>query len=679
MQDEMAECGYASLVMCLQTHGDLITLAELRENYPIGISGSNFLQLGDIAEIRGFQCDSYELSLDEIPDLQTPCILHWDIDHFVVLTKVTKNKIVIHDPAVGEIIYNKEEVNKHFTGYALELTPTAAVNKTAKPNKRMSVFDFMQGSNLKKHLLYTVFMALVLQLMALCIPLIMQTTIDELISIKETGYILGLTIVGIAIIVVTLFLSLLKSWTLLFIGYRWHAHFSSYYFKKITNLSTSYIEQRGSSDIYSRFRSLDHIKDALSEQLVAGIIDSIMIIVTFFALIMYNLNLALVTLGFFLIYSMVRYNIYHKEQSHTRKEILANAKEDQYFLETVRNIESVKIFNAQRQRQQGWKKWYTQGVNENIELAKVKMWILSGQQFLNQFELLTLLFLASVTVINGQLTLGGLFAFFTLRQLFSEQGKKFIDTLIHFKVLSVHLDRLDDIEKEPPEQQCTTPFDADFSPKGTIELRNISFKHKGADHYLFKNYNLTIQAGENVAITGESGTGKTTLMKIMMGLLPIESGQILLDNQDINTIGINNYRHHIAAVLQGETLMTGSILQNIVFTNQQCQMEKLRSVCEQACVLEDITRMNMQFNTLVSEGAAHLSGGQVQRLLLARALYKSPTLLFLDEATAFLDPIKEKKIIAHLKKYTFTRISIAHRQETVVQADREIKLTLPKT
>lgn len=347
-------------------------------------------------------------------------------------------------------------------------------------------------------------------------------------------------------------------------------------------------------------------------------------------------------------------------------------KETGSFFDTIQNAQSVKIYGRQEKRYQQWKKYYLSAANESISLTKAKLWYSTSEGLFEGVENILLLCAGAYAVISQSMTLGMLFAFFAYRTIFTNQSKSMINNLLELKLLTVHLDRLSDVENEEIESNLIGTITLNDEIKGEIEVRNVSFKFTGSKEYLFENVSFKISAGENVALTGPSGCGKSTMMKLMMGLIQPTSGKILIDGLDINDIGLNQYRKHIAAVSQMEKLITGNILDNITFFDDNPSLKKAIDAARKACIHDDIQKSPMQYQTIVSDTSSTLSGGQAQRVLLARAIYKNPSILFLDEATSSLDQKNEKAIVKSLIELNMTRVSIAHRAETIAMADRII-------
>ena len=317
--------------------------------------------------------------------------------------------------------------------------------------------------------------------------------------------------------------------------------------------------------------------------------------------------------------------------------------------------------------------FFIEAINQNIRLGHFSLSFSAMNRLMFGLENIVVIYLAASLVIQGGFSTGMLFAFMAYKNQFMNKMANLIDKLIEFKMLSLHLERLADIaltEKEElqPEHVKT------HTVKGGISIKNISFKYSDATPNVINNLSLEIKAGESVAITGPSGCGKSTLLKLMLSLNQLNSGEILIDGIPLKQLGKSQYRQQISAVMQNDELLSGSVADNIAFFDTKIDMELVVYCAELAAIHDDISKMPMGYDSLIGDMGSSLSGGQKQRLILARALYKKPKILFMDEATSHLDTALEVDINQAIKRLDITRVIIAHRKETIASADREIKL-----
>jgi ATP-binding cassette subfamily B protein RaxB len=438
------------------------------------------------------------------------------------------------------------------------------------------------------------------------------------------------------------------------------------------HLPLSFFEKRHMGDIVSRFGSLNSVRELLTTSLVEGVIDGVMAITVLVMMYVYSPQLSMVVLAAVVIYAVIRAILYRPLQQLTEASIVASAKEQSNFMETVRGMQSIKLFGQQSQRLNIWQNRYADAINQNYRLGKWQISYSTINQLLFGVENTLVVYLAAWAVLEGNISVGMLFAFMAYKNQFTSRTAALIDKVIEIKMTRLHLDRLADIALTEKEQEGETAQQRDIS--GTISLKDVAFRYASNDPLLFNSLNLEIQAGESVAIIGPSGTGKTTLLKLMLGLLPLEAGKIEADGVDIRHLGLRNYRQQIAAVMQEDALMSGTLAENISFFDSQMDMQKVMGCAQLAGIHQDIAAMQMGYNALIGDMGSSLSGGQKQRVLLARALYRQPKILFMDEATSHLDVQLESYVNAAISQLKMTRIIIAHRPQTILNADRIIQL-----
>ncbi|MBU2864947.1 peptidase domain-containing ABC transporter [Reinekea forsetii] len=416
------------------------------------------------------------------------------------------------------------------------------------------------------------------------------------------------------------------------------------------------------------------VKDLFTTGLVTSIVDGVMAIITLVAMFLYSVKVALVVCAIVVLYTLLRITFYWPFRRLTEESIVAHAKEDSNFMETIRAIQTVKLFQRENDRQNLWQNRYTEALNTDVSLAKWGISYDTIQKLIFGIENIIIVYLLATSVMGNLITLGMLYAFMSYKNQFVERMDSLIDMIIEFKMAGLHLDRLADIAFTDTEDvdKHTVNFQNFPDIRGDIEVRNLTFRYSETEEPVFENLSFKISSGSSAAIVGPSGCGKTTLLKIMMGLLKAESGQVMVDGIDITKR--DNYRSQIAAVMQDDQLLSGSVAENIACFDPKLDFERIATCARNAAVHSDIQKFGMQYNTLVGDMGTSLSGGQKQRVILARALYRSPRLLFLDEATSHLDIENESIGNANVKRMDITRILVAHRSETVKSADVVINL-----
>jgi ATP-binding cassette, subfamily B, bacterial CvaB/MchF/RaxB len=670
MQTEAAECGIACLAMIAGYHGHRIDLGTLRRRHPVSLKGVTLKSLMKVARDLHFSCRALRLDLGDLSALQLPAILHWDMDHFVVLKKVTRSHLVLHDPAYGVKRLSISEAGKHLTGIALELFPVEGFSKkddTARL-KFSSLWPHIRGSSVA--LLQVFILSLILNLFVLVSPFYLQFVIDEVVARGDADLLLVLAL-GFGLVAgLKVATTAIRSLILLILQNAIHLQMGIRLFRHLIRLPISYFEKRHIGDVLSRFISLEPIRNLLAEGLVVGLIDGIMAVATLTMMFIYSIKLAAVVLVAFAMYVLLRIALYRMLRNRALNEIYAKAKEDSNFIETVRAIQSIKIFNRESERETQWLNRYSDVVSANVRLGRAQVTFKTLNDLLFGFENVLVVYLAARLALDNVLTIGMIFAFMAYKMQFVEKAVQLVEKGIDFRLLELHLERLSDIALTPIEVGQERPLTYVRPIKGKIELKDVSFRYASTEPFVIENLNLTVEAGEAVTIVGPSGCGKTTLVKIMLGLLEPTSGEVLIDGVPLSGIGIRAYREQIAAVMQEDELLSGTVADNICFFDSGFDQQRMYQCAQLAGIHDDLMAMPMTYSSLVGDMGSCLSSGQKQRVLLARALYRHPKMLFVDEGTAHVDVEMEGKIYDGLGSLGLTLICIAHRPGALAYCDK---------
>lgn len=677
LQTESAECGLACLAMVLGYYGGEANLFRLRSKYGISSKGATLRNLIDIASDLKLITRPLSLELDELKMLRLPCILHWDFNHFVVLTKATDNYVVIHDPAFGKKKISLSECSKHFTGVALEVWSEVKFEKT-KNREEISLYEtFKNISGIKGALVKIFSLSILIELIALLMPIGTQLVMDHVLQAKDQSLLL---VICFGLFLFTFFrsaISMSRAWISLKMNYLIDFQWTSSFFSHLLKLPLDFFEKRQVGDIQSRFSSLRTIQSTLTNSIVSTIIDLIMTISVVIMMFLYGGWLTWVVIAFSLIYLLLRLATYLTYRQITEEQIIKNAKASSHFMETLYGIATLKSMGLNKKREEHWMSLNADAFNTSIRVTKLDMFFSGVHTFISTLEQILILWIGATTVIDNVMTIGMFMAFNAYRGSFSARMGSLINIFFSFKMLSLHRERIADIALMEAEKESYHPQEVEFSNDlqgASISVKNLTFQYDQFSAPVFSDLNLEIQAGESVAISAKSGFGKTTLLKLMAGLLKPTKGEIYFNNIDITHIGVSNYRQHIACVLQDDKFFSGSILENIVSFEAKYDKEFAIECAKLAQVHEEIMAMPMNYETLLGELGNNLSGGQRQRLFIARALYKKPKILFMDEATSHLDEENEQKINEAIKKLAITRIIVAHRKSTLDSANKILKL-----
>lgn len=673
MQAEAAECGLTCLAMIASYHGNQIDLVSIRQQFRLSMYGATLHDLIQFSEHLKLSPRPLKVELENLTNLQTPCILHWNLNHFVVLQSANSKSLVIHDPANGKKRISKQEASKCFTGIVLELTPAKGFQKkNSKAKLKFSDF-WSKITGLKKSLALMLSLSLVLQVFVLASPYYMQLVIDDVILTADTSLLSLLAIGFFLVLIFEIATSSLRGFTLLHFNNLMNVQLAANLFHHLIRLPMQYFEKRHMGDIVSRFGSLQYIRQLLTTGITETLIDGFMAIITLSMIFFYSVKLSLVVVSAVIIYAVIRIVTYRPLHEISEQEIVAKAEETSNFMETIRGIQTIKLFGFEPKRESQWQNRYTNAINQSIRLGNFSLGFSAINRFIFGIENILIIYLAAHLIISGGFSAGMLFAFISYKQQFMGTISNLIEKLIQFKMLSLHFERIADIALTKKEVSQSSQV-KQHSITGKITCKNISYRYSDATPKVINELSLEINAGDSIAITGSSGCGKSTLLKLLLGLDTPQEGEIKIDDVPITQIGLKQYRQQIAAVMQNDELLSGSIAENIAFFETPVDSNKLIECAKLAAIHQDINKMPMGYESLVGEMGTSLSGGQKQRILLARAIYKKPKILFMDEATSHLDIHLESKINESIKKLKITRIIIAHRKETIASADREFCL-----
>ena len=670
LQTEVTECGLACMAMIARYHGHDIDLNILRRRHLVSMSGTSLGGLMKIAATLDLAPRPLRVELDQLHKLQTPAILHWDLNHFVVLKSVKGDKVKIIDPGIGQRIMTLSQVSKHFTGVAMELSPTAefsAQDERLRPHLSL-LWSRLVG--LKRAIFQTLSLSIVLQLIVLVSPFYLQLVVDGALPRGDYQLLLGLALGFAGLAILRAVSEAVRGWAILVYGNQMSLQMVGNVFRHMSRLPTRYFEKRHVGDIISRMNSTKPIQEALTQSVVSVLIDGVMAALMLAVMFLYSpLLFAIVLLSAVLLITatLVIYPHLRRTQEET---IYAKAVENTHVIESIRANTTVKLFGREAEREAAWRNLYTDFINANVEYGKLLVLQKFAETLINGLQIVIVVWAAAVLMMGdgSAFTLGMLVAFLAYRQYFTDAVSQLLQKGIEFRLLSLHLDRLSDIIFEEREPQRAV-IEAAPDIKGHIELKDVSFRYADSDPWVLENRSLDIPAGQMVTLTGKSGGGKTTLMKLMLGLYAPESGELSIDGQSLSEIGLTNWRSQIGVVMQDDRLLSGTIADNISFFDPEMDMERVQKAAQSAQIHKTIAQLPMNYLSVVGDMGSILSGGQKQRLLLARALYQNPKVLFLDEGTANLDTETEKAIVGVIQNLEITRVIVAHRPAFIKASD----------
>ncbi|EPJ7276435.1 TPA: peptidase domain-containing ABC transporter [Raoultella ornithinolytica] len=674
IQSESTECGNACLSMICGFYGKDIDLFNFRNRYGSTSQGATLNVLAAIAQKAGLKTRALSLDIAEIKELRLPCILHWSLNHFVVLVAIKGKRFIIHDPALGRRVVHLQELSENFSGIALEAWPDSDFRQE-KQRSRLKLLDLMHNMvGLKSALIKIFMLSVVIETVNLLLPMGTQIVTDHVITAHDENLLLVICVGLMFFTIFKTWVSMIRAWVSLKLNTLTDVQWKTSFFDHLMSLPLAFFEKRQLGDIQSRFASLDIIRATFTNSIVTGMIDSIMTIGLLIMLSLYGGWLVWVVLGFTICYAIMRALTYKFYRTVSEELIVKRARSGSHFMESLYGIATIKSLNLKNRRSQHWLNTNIDVSNAGLKQTRFDMLFGGINTFINSADQVVILWLGAQMVMDNTMTIGMFMAFNAYRGQFTQRAASLIDLTMQLKMLSLHNERISEIVYSEPEVDSPLRNVFEENVGVSLEVRDLAYQYDLLSKPVFSNVNISVAAGESVALVGVSGIGKTTLLKVMSGLLTPERGEIFIGGFDINKIGINNFRSNIACVLQEDRLFSGSITDNISGFDDEVD-EALVIECAMQCnIHEEILRMPMGYETIIGELGAGISGGQKQRLLIARALYQKPRILFMDEATSHLDINNEKIINAAIESLNITRIIIAHRPSTIACADRIIDL-----
>lgn len=668
VQTEASECGLACLAMVAAHHGLEIGMPEMRRRFPMSLKGLRLSQLIDIAGKLGLHGRALRLELEGLSRLDTPAILHWDLNHFVVLESVRRDSVVVLDPALGRRTLPMAEVSRHFTGVALELEP----GQEFTPDTRREAVSLrkltgpVRGFWRALALLLT--LSLALQVFVLATPFYMQWVVDQVLVSADASL---LTVLGIGfamLVVIQVAVSVLRGWTVVYLSARFGLQWMANVFAHLLRLPLDYFEKRHLGDIVSRIGSVQRIQQTITTNFVEAVVDGLMALATLAMMLAYSPSLVVVTLVAVVLYLGLRMATFRRFRDGSEQQLVEAARQQSHFFETARGMQTIKVSGIEGQRRSSYLNLLRRTIDREVWLARVDLVFSQSNALIVGLERVAVIWIGASFALDGTFTVGMLIAYLAYKEQFTQRVAALIDRAMEFRMLRLHGERLADIVMTEPEpvEQATEPL----AKPPLIQARSLSFRYADGEPWVIANCDLDIGHGESVAIAGPSGCGKSTLVKLLLGLLTPVAGEIRIDGVPLKHMGPANFRRSAGVVMQDDQLFAGSIGENISLFGDAWDQERIEEAARRAAVHDDIVAMPMGYQTLIGDMGSSLSGGQRQRILMARALYRRPMLLILDEATSHLDVERERLVNTAVGALELTRIIVAHRPETIASADR---------
>jgi ATP-binding cassette, subfamily B, bacterial CvaB/MchF/RaxB len=676
LQTEATECGIACLAMVSGAHGHSMDLPAMRGHYDVSLKGMTLRDLIRVAAHLHLNARPLRAEPQHLGQLRLPCILHWEHNHFVVLTRVGARGLTIHDPRVGQRRVTLTNAAKHFTGIALELWPDEDF-RPGNERSRVRITDlFRRTSGYAEAVAQVLLLSLLLETIIIAMPIGFQLVLDHVIVARDRDL---LTLVAISLGLLLGFRVLTeytRSWAVLAAGARVTLQWKASLFAHLMKLPLDYFERRHVGDIASRFISIDTIQKTFTTGPALGLVEGIMGPLLIVMMFLYSPSLAAICIATTAAYAIARAVTYRLYRLANEEAIVFAAKENGHFIETLRGMPSIKSLGIEHRRQGVWSNYLADQVDADVRVARIDLVFTTLSTGLFGVDRILVIVVGAHAIMSNTLSVGMLVAFLAYKDQFSQRIAKLLDTIAKLAMLSVHGERIADVALAEPEAIAAPALFRSSMPveEPVLSARDLHFRYGDNEPEIISGVSLDVAMGECVAIIGPSGSGKTTFLKILAGLLRPHSGTIALHGLPVHALGLAEYRSQISCVLQDDRLFAGSIADNIAGFAEGVDRELVETAASLAAIHDEVVRLPMGYETLVGDMGSSLSGGQIQRIVLARALYRRPHLLLLDEATSHLDEENEQAINRAICSLTIPRVIVAHRRSTIEMADRIIPI-----
>ncbi|EKN3608758.1 peptidase domain-containing ABC transporter [Yersinia enterocolitica] len=672
-QTEKTDCALSCIAMIANFYDISLQLEELKRIFPEYKKGTNLNDIYNILSSYSMNVRVLSVDIDELSKVKLPCIIHWDNDHFVVLKKIKNDKLIIHDPERGILNFGYRKFTEHFTGILIEAYPgivtrqgkNAAVtidNRGSYSSLKSIKFFANLLSNSRTILFSIIILLIIIEFVNIILPQITQLVIDQVI-VNNDEKLLLIAIAGYFILsIIQLFVSSARDWLMIWISAHLGYQLPLAFLGKIMSLPVNFFNSRGIGDLISRFDSVDIIKNTATTQLLTTLLDIIMMLAAFIMLIIYDHSLAIVVISIVLLYGIIKlcsYKVYKYLNVGTLK---SKARQQGAMIESIRNHQLLKLYPECNGIKSNFVESLVDVINNQAKIGYIQVVFSASNLLLSSLKNVFILYLGGLQVMSGNFSIGMLVAFISYSEQFCRRSMRIVDFMMQSYMTGVHIDRINEVLYSTSETEGIVQKSINNSSSGlSLELKKISFSYPSSAT-IFSDVSFRINPGETLLISGRSGCGKSTLIKIILGLFIPSNGHVLCNDIHITMENIQSFRKLIGTVLQGDTLLNGTLLYNITF-DTDTSLEEVIPFTSGLGIHDVINNLPMGYYSQVSDINAFLSIGQIQRILLARALFRRPALLILDEATSNLDKESELLILDYISRINCTKIIISHKDE----------------
>lgn len=668
-QSEHSECGLACTAMVLNYYGDHVALSHLRDIYGVPKGGNTLTNLYQILLDRGIDTKAIRvLSLDILEQQKEPVICFWEERHYIVLEKLNSKEAIILDPSIGRKKMKREEFEAGFSNVAL-LISDIAVGKTIKKKNKNATWNILKQMlfNQRAKVLGFILLTLLVQFVTILIPQLTQYIIDNSFVAVDDGFQIILSII---IILVSYYIfQVARGLVLILLENLFDLTLMKKFMQKIINLPLRFFVNRSTGDLIFRANLSVVIQQIMSQRLLTIFVDFLFVFVYFILMMRMSIQLSFMAILGAFVMGIISVINSKKVQTITNKELIAQSKVQRILVEFFEGMETIKSSGSEKEFYAKWRNEFKNQIAFRSEKSRFSTWVRTIQTSIQFILPVSLLYVGLFQVSKGQLSLGQLISFNALAGSFITPIVTVFDSYTEFLLLRSYFGKLNEI-LDAKESQHSLDKGQLVDKIHSIEVEDISFKYSHFEIPILQSVSFGIKEGEKVAIVGKSGSGKSTLLKLLAGLYEVNEGTIKFNQTDINKIDENSLKQCVSIVNQKPTIFNSSLYENIVLNQENLAQERVERAIFDSKVDEIIMNLPLGLETQISEGGMNLSGGQMQRISIARALVKDSSLLLMDEPTSSLDNISENFIMNRLKSYDFTCIIVAHRLNTIKHFDR---------
>jgi ATP-binding cassette subfamily B protein len=670
LQMTSVECGAACLAAVLAHYGRTVSLAETRSQCGVGRDGTSIGTLARVARGHGMRAKAVSIELSDLAEVPLPAIVHWEFNHLIVVERWSPGGVDVVDPAIGRRRLSTEELSAGFTGVALILEPGPDFEPRAsgQPAWRHYLPYMLRASGLTATFIQVLVVSLLLELFVLGVPLLTRLVVDDVLRLESRELLAEVGAGMIALFLAHLLTTHVRAALLIQLRARFDIQLMVGFVDHILSLPYSFFLGRKSGDLLARLGSNIIIRETLTTQVIGAFLDGAMALVSLAILLVQDRVFFLMVLSLAALHAAIPLIAARRLHGLTQRELLTQTEAQSYLSETLGGMRTVKAAGAEARALDRWSDLFYRHVEASRRRGQSVVIVETAVAALRTASPLLLLWIGATQVLDGTMSLGSMLALNVLAASTLAPITSLVATTQQLQVATVHLERIADVVETLSEQH-DQPVRPACVLRGQIELDRVSFRYDPHGPLVLRDVNLMIQPGQKIALVGPTGSGKTTLAMLLLGLYPPIAGGIRYDGVSLDQLDYRDLRRQLGVVLQDSFLFSGSIRENIAFNAPDLSLESVIELARLAGIHDEIAAMPMGYETLVSEGGSSLSGGQRQRLSIARALAHRPAVLILDEATSALDAVTERVVADSLSRLACTRIVIAHRLSTVRDAD----------